>query len=75
MERLTKLCWFVVELALVLVVLCVLLHILLGDASGTLIAGVAANTQAFLQAVPPGSFLGVVLIVLLYWMFRGRRPS
>ena len=64
--------WFAVEAGLVLVFLCVLLNIILGRESGAFIASVAGNTTSFLQAVPPGSFLGVVLIVILYLWYRAR---
>jgi hypothetical protein len=70
--QMRKLGWFVVEAALLLVILCVLLNLLLGRDSGAFISGVAANTTSFLQAVPPGSFLGVVLIVVLYLWARSR---
>jgi len=66
--------WFAVEAGLVLVLLCVLLNIILGRDSGAFIAGVAGNANSFLQAVPPGSFLGVVLIVLLVWFYKNRTP-
>jgi len=56
--QIRKVGWLVVEAALLLVILCVLLNLLLGRDSGTFISGVATNTTAFLQAVPPGTFLG-----------------
>ncbi len=64
--------WFIVEAAFLLVILCVLLSLILGRDSGGFIAGVAANTTAFLQAIPPGSFLGVVLIAALVWLYKTR---
>ena len=67
--------WFVVEIALLLVILCVLLHIILGAESGAFIAGVAANAEAFLQHVPAGTFLGVVLILVLVWAVKSRNPG
>ena len=72
LDRLRRFGWFVVEAALVLVVLCVLLNIILGKDSGAFIASVAANATNFLQAVPPGSFLGLVMIVVLYLLYRSR---
>ena len=64
--------WFAVEAGLVLVILCVLLNIILGRDSGSFIAQVAGNANTFLQAIPPGSFLGVVLVVVLYLWYRSR---
>lgn len=62
--------WFVVEVALLLVILCVLLHLILGADGGTFITAVSANTLDFLQRIPSGTFLGVVLIVMLVWFVR-----
>ncbi len=73
-EQIRKLGWLAVEAALLLIVLCVLLNIILGPDSGAFITSVAANASHFLQAIPPGAFLGVVLIVLLYWFARSRLP-
>ncbi len=64
--QLRKAAWFAVEAAFLLVVLCVLLNLILGAESGAFIAGVANNVTAFLQRVPPGSFLGLALIWILY---------
>ncbi len=72
LDRIRALGWFVVEAALVLVILCVLFNIILGRDSGAFISAVAANATNFLQAVPPGSFLGVVLIALIVWFYRRR---
>jgi hypothetical protein len=72
-EQLIRLGWRVVEAGLVLIALCVVLNIILGADSGTFISSVSANAQHLLQSVPPGAFLGLVLILLLYWFFRSRR--
>jgi hypothetical protein len=72
LERIRKIGWLAVEAALLLVVLCVLLHILLGSQSGSFIAGVAANALEFLKDVPSGTFLGVVLLLVLYWFYKNR---
>jgi len=71
-ERIRKLGWLTVEAALLLIVLCVLLNIILGKDSGPFITSVAANTTQLLQAIPPGTFLGVILVVVLYWLIRSR---
>ena len=72
LDRIRALGWFIVEAALVLVILCVLFNIILGRDGGPFITSVAANATNFLQAVPPGSFLGVVLIALIVWFYRKR---
>ncbi len=71
-EQIRKVGWLAVEVALLLVALCVLLNIILGKDSGSYVASVADNATKFLQALPPGVTLGVVMIVLLYWFAKAR---
>ncbi|MSO85410.1 MAG: hypothetical protein EXR04_05585 [Rhodospirillales bacterium] len=71
-ERITKLGWRVVEAALLLVVLCVLFNIILGKESGAFISSVAANALQFIQGMPPGAFLGIVLLLAIYWIVKSR---
>jgi hypothetical protein len=72
-EQLIRVGWFAVEAAFILALLCVLLSIILGNESGTFIAGVAGNATRFLQAIPPGTFLGLMLVGLLYAWFHSRQ--
>jgi hypothetical protein len=69
-QKITKVGWLVIELAFMLVVLCVLLGLILGKEGGAFISSVAANTLDLLQKVPSGTVLGVFLILVLYWTFR-----
>lgn len=71
-EQIRRVGWLAVEIALLLVLICVLLNIILGPESGSFIGSVAANAAQFLQSIPPGTFLGVVLIVILYGLARSR---
>ena len=71
-RQITKIGWFVVEVAFLLVVLCVLLNIILGRESGGFISSVAANALDFLQKVPSGTFLGVFLILVVYWLIKSK---
>jgi len=75
MEQITRVGWRIVEVALLLVVLCVLLNTILGQDSGAFIASVAANALGFLQAIPPGTVVGVLIVVLLYWIFKTRTSA
>ena len=68
-----KIGWLAVEAGLLLVALCVLLDIILGPQGGGFVSSVAGNAKAFLQAIPPGTFLGVVIVVLLYGFIRSRK--
>jgi hypothetical protein len=71
-EKITKYGWLVIELVFMLVVLCVLLHLVLGKDGGGFISSVAANTLEFLQKIPSGTFLGIFLILALYWMLKSK---
>jgi len=71
-RQITKIGWIAVEVAFLLVVLCVLLNIILGKVSGPFVSSVAANALDFLQKVPPGTFLGIFLILVVYWLFKSK---
>ena len=71
-RQITKIGWLIVEVAFLLVVLCVLLNIILGRESGGFVSSVAANALDFLQKVPPGSFLGIFLILAAYWLIKSK---
>ena len=64
--------WAAVEAAFLLVVLCLLLNIIIGDKADSFISTVAKNATAFLQSLPPGIFLGLVLLVLIYGFLKSR---
>jgi hypothetical protein len=65
-DQIRKIGWLVVEAGLLIVILCVLLNIILGSQSGDFVASVAGNANTFLQGLPAGVMLGLVLIVLAY---------
>jgi len=71
-EKITKYGWLAIELVFMLVVLCVLLHLILGKDGGGFVASVAANTLDFLQKIPSGTFLGIFLILVLYGMLKSK---
>ncbi len=73
MERVRKIGWFVVEAAFLLVALCVLLEIILGQQGGGFVTAVAERAKVFLQAVPPGAVLGAVILILLYFFFASKK--
>ena len=72
-ERIQKFGWFTVEVSLLLIILCVLLDIIIGTSAVGYIPMVASNAKAFLQAVPAGTTLGIVILVFLYWFIRSRK--
>ena len=71
-RQITKIGWVAVEVAFLLVVLCVLLNILLGKEGGGFVSSVAANALDFLQKVPSGTFLGIFLILVVYWLVKSK---
>lgn len=64
--------WMVVEAALLLIVSCLTLNIILGSEGGIFISSVAANAQRFLKDIPPGTLIGAMLIVGIYWFAKTR---
>jgi len=75
LRQLRTIGWAAVEAAFLVVVLCLLLNIIIGDKADSFISTVAKNATAFLQSLPPGIFLGLVLLVLIYGFLKSRlRP-
>lgn len=72
LRQLRSMAWAIVEAAFLLIVLCLLLNIIIGDKSDSFISGVAKNATAFLQSLPPGIFLGLVLIAVIWGFLRSR---
>ena len=72
LRQLRRAAWAVVEAAFLLIVLCLLLNIIVGDKADSFISNVAKNATAFLQSLPPGIFLGLVLIAVIWGVLRSR---
>jgi Na+-translocating ferredoxin:NAD+ oxidoreductase RnfE subunit len=72
LRQLRRIAWAVVEAAFLLIVLCLLLNIIIGDKADSFISSVAKNATAFLQSLPPGVFLGLVLIAVIWGFLRSR---
>jgi hypothetical protein len=71
-KRIIQFGWMAVEFATILVVLCVLLHIVIGKDDSGYVSLVYAKTIDFLQKVPSGTVVGVFLILFLYWLVNGK---
>ena len=71
-KRVLEFGWLAVEVIAMLVILCVLLHLLIGGNNGDYASFVYANTVDFLQKVPSATVLGVVLVVFLYGFVKGK---
>ena len=64
--------WNAIELGLIAVAACVILHVILGAAGGPVVNAVSANAIALLQALPPGVTVGVSLVVVVERIVRAR---
>ena len=58
--------WRVADVALLAVALCVLFNIILGASGGGFIADVAGNAVGMLQKLPPGTVIGLALLIFLW---------
>jgi hypothetical protein len=67
--------WRAVEVALILVVFCVLANIILGEHSGIFIESVAVNALGLARDIPPGTLIGLALIALIYFWIKGYRRA
>jgi hypothetical protein len=64
--------WTFVEVAFLIVLLSVLIHLVLAPNSGSFIQGVYDNLVAFGNAVPGATLLGVGALMLLVWYIQLR---
>ena len=65
--------WHIVELLFILILICITLGIIVGpEGSGTFINGVLGNTNNLLRNMPPGTFLGIFVILALYHLIKKR---
>ena len=71
-RQITKIGWIAVEVAFLLVVLCVLLNIILGKEGGGFVSSVAANALDLLQKIPSGTFLGLFLVFVAFWLIKSK---
>ena len=74
-EKIRTIGWRSVEMAALVVVLCILLHIILGDEGGSFITAVALNAMLFAQDIPAGTLLGAVILLSAYWFFKRDRRA
>jgi hypothetical protein len=73
-DRIKAIGWLAVETGLLLIALCLILNVILGQEGGTFIASVAENVTKFMQALPPGVTVGMAMIALLFWFAKIRVP-
>jgi hypothetical protein len=64
--------WIFAEIGFLLVLVSLLAHLVLGEASGGFIKGVYDNVVAFGKDVPSATLLGVAALMLLVWYIQQR---
>jgi hypothetical protein len=64
--------WLAAELAFLIVLVSVLLHLMLGQHSGGFVKGVYDNLVAMGRDVPGATLLGVAALMLLVWYIQQR---
>jgi hypothetical protein len=64
--------WIIAEIAFLVVLVSVLLHLALGEYSGGFVKGVYDNLVALGRDVPGATLLGVGALMLLVWYIRQR---
>jgi hypothetical protein len=67
--------WRFIEVAFLIVLLSVLIHLVLGTSSGGFIQGVYDNLVAFGNAVPGATLIGVGALMLLVWYIQQRMEA
>jgi hypothetical protein len=72
LEKSRRYLWLFIEVAFLVVVLSVLIHVVLGPSSGGFVKDVYDNLVAFGNAVPGATLLGVGALMLLVWYIQQR---
>jgi hypothetical protein len=72
LDKARRYLWTFVEVAFLIVLLSVLIHLVLAPNSGGFIQGVYDNLVAFGNAVPGATLLGVGALMLLVWYIQLR---
>jgi hypothetical protein len=72
LDKTRRYLWTFIEVAFLVVVLSVLIHLVLGPSSGGFVQGVYDNLVAFGNAVPGATLLGVGALMLLVWYIQQR---
>ena len=72
LDKARRYLWTFVEVAFLIVLLSVLIHLVLAPNSGGFVQGVYDNLVAFGNAVPAATLLGVGALMLLVWYIQQR---
>jgi hypothetical protein len=72
LEKTRKFLWLFVELGFLTVLAVILIHLILGDNSGTFVKSVTDNVMKFAGAAPTPSLIGIGVIVALVYLVMQR---
>jgi hypothetical protein len=72
LDKARRYLWTGIEIAFLIVLFSVLVHLMLGPSSGGFVQGVYDNLVAFGNAVPGATLLGVGALMLLVWYIQLR---
>jgi len=64
--------WIFAEIGFLIVLVSLLVHLVLGDASGGFVKGIYDNVVKFGKDVPSATLLGVAVLMLLVWYIQQR---
>jgi hypothetical protein len=72
LDKAKRYLWTLSEVAFLIVLLSVLIHLVLGPSSGGFVEGIYNNLVAFGNAVPSATLLGIAAMMLLVWYIQQR---
>jgi hypothetical protein len=72
LDKARRYLWIIAEIAFLIVLVSVLLHLMLGQYSGGFVKGVYDNLVAFGRDVPGATLIGVAALMLLVWYIQQR---
>ena len=67
-ERTRRFLWAFVELAFIVVLAIILLHLILGENSGGYVQSVVDNVMKFAGGIPTPSLIGFAIVGLLFYI-------
>jgi flagellar biosynthesis protein FliR len=72
LENARRYLWAFVEIAFLVVLAILLIHIILGEGAGGFVASVADNVQKFVAGTPTPSLVGLALLLAIIVLIKRR---
>jgi hypothetical protein len=67
--------WAFVEIGFLTILAIMLIYLILGQASGVFVSGVADNVVKFATAIPSQSVIGIAIVLALIVSIAKRKPN